>query len=272
MSTIRKPAVAGAFYPELKDKLLNEINHYLNIAKPIEQFENVFGVISPHAGYIYSGKTAAFSYNAIAGKNYKTVIIISPSHREYFQGSCIYDGDAYETPLGIVEVDKQMREKLVNLDGSIFAGLNGHRSEHALEVQIPFLQVVLKNFQIVPIVIGDQRKEFVYELGVNISQVVDDSTLIVASSDLSHFYPKVIADKKDSVIQRRIEKFDYETLQLEFESQKCEACGGGPMVALMKAADLKGYHKAKVLYRNDSSETSGDVSEVVGYLSAIIYA
>ena len=271
MKNIRNAAVAGIFYPASADKLKNDIQFLLNSNKPDQEFNNVAGIISPHAGYFYSGNTAAYAFNVVKGKKYSTVIIISPSHREYFPGICIYDGDGYSTPLGIVQINKEMRKALTFENNLIFQGVKGHGDEHAVEVQIPFLQMVLKDFTIVPIIIGDQSKEYVFGLAEKLSTVMNDETLIIASSDLSHFYTKAEAHKLDSQIEKRIESFDYEGLQSDFDNKKCEACGGGGIVALMKAGDLKGKNRSKVLSLSDSGDVTNDDSEVVGYLSAVVY-
>ena len=268
---IRHQQVAGYFYPAEKDKLQKDISVMLQAAKPEKSFNKIFGIVSPHAGYIYSGKTAAYAYNLLKDKSYKTVIVISPSHAEYFPGISIYDGDAYETPLGIVEIDQVMTDKLVENSKTIFRSIQGHRREHALEVQIPFLQSVLRDFKIVPVVMGDQSKMFVDELAEKISKVVDDETLIVASSDMSHFYSSEEADKLDSVVERRINNFDFEKLLTDLDNHECEACGGGPIAAMMKAAALKKINKSFVIHRSDSGDVTGDKSEVVGYLSAVVY-
>src|SRR3970040_2304230 len=185
MQYIRPAQVAGYFYPSDPVKLRNEINVLLDKSKPTEKYEKIFGIVSPHAGYVYSGKTAAFAYNQLKDKNYKRVVVISPSHSEYCPGISVFEGDAYETPLGLLEADKDFIAKLVNGNKIIFRGFEGHRKEHALEVQLPFLQSVLNNFKIVPIVMGDQRKMFVDELAKSLAKVFDDETLIVASSDMS---------------------------------------------------------------------------------------
>jgi len=268
---IRHQQVAGYFYPAEKEKLQNEISLLFKVTKPEKSFNKIFGIVSPHAGYIYSGKTAAYAYNLLKDKKYKTVIIISPSHAEYFPGISIYDGDAYETPLGIVEIDNEMTDRLIQNSKIIFRGQQGHRKEHALEVQIPFLQSVLKNFKIVPIVMGDQSKMFVDELAEKISKVVDDETLVVASSDMSHFYSSEEADHLDSVVEKRINDFDFENLLIDLDNHKCEACGGGPIAAMMKAASKRNINKAVVINRSDSGDITGDNSEVVGYLSAVVY-
>jgi MEMO1 family protein len=272
MKKVREPAVAGMFYPLPAGKLKNEIQFLLDTYKPGENFQNIFGIVSPHAGYAYSGKTAAIAFNTLQEKNFRTVIIISPSHREYFPGISIYSGDAYKTPLGEVEVNKEIVLKLTSDEKFIFEGLNGHRTEHAVEVQIPFLQTIIKDFSIVPVVMGDQGRMFVDGLAKKLAEVVDDKTLIVASSDLSHFHSKSEANKLDSIIEKRINDCDYEGLQKDLEKGKCEACGGGGIVAMLKAADLLNKRKTKVLSRTDSGDVTGDDSEVVGYLSAVVYS
>ncbi len=250
MEIIREPFVAGMFYPRSSEKLKEEIEYYLQTAHNDEEFENIFGIISPHAGYTYSGKTAAHAYKTLINKNYKRVVVISPSHREYFPGISIYGGDGYKTPLGTVPVDKLFSAQLIEGAKSIFIGDQGHRQEHALEVQLPFLQTVLKDFQIVPVVLGDQRKPFIDELAEKISRLADEQTLIVASSDLSHFYTKTEAARLDGLIEKRISEFDFEGLENDLHDSKCEACGGGGMVALLKAAWMKNKRKVKVLSQN----------------------
>jgi len=271
MKNVREPAVAGMFYPASSVKLKKDVQLLLDTYKPQEKFKNVVGIVSPHAGYAYSGRTAAFAYNAVKGKNYKTIIVISPSHREYFAGISIYNGDAYKTPLGEVPVNKEMRYELVLDNKIIFNGINGHRAEHAVEVQIPFLQMTMDNFSIVPIVMGDQNRMYINELSKKLADVIDDETLIIASSDLSHFYSKEQADKRDSIVEKRISEFDYENLQQDLETGKCEACGGGTIVAMMRTADLFHKRKSKILSRTDSGDVTGDHSEVVGYLSAVLF-
>jgi AmmeMemoRadiSam system protein B len=271
MRNIRTPQVAGYFYPADPEKLRNEIKLVLDISKHVDNPQKVFGIVAPHAGYTYSGKTAAYAYNLLVDKSYTRVIVISPSHSEYFPGICVFKGDAYETPLGVLEVDKEFAEKLVSNNKIIFQGFDGHRSEHALEVQLPFLQSVLNNFKIVPVVMGDQRKQFVDTLAKKLSEIIDDETLIVASSDMSHFHSKSEADMLDSIVERRINNFDYDGLQKDLDFNNCEACGGGPIVVLMKTAALKNIKHSMVLNRSDSGDVTGDYSGVVGYLSAVVY-
>lgn len=272
MSEVRRPVVAGMFYPGDAEKLRNDVQNYLNNVDIKLDSEKIFGIVSPHAGYVYSGQTAAYGFKMIENKGYERVVVLSPSHRIYFAGSSIFSGDAYLTPLGEVPVDKELRDKLTENSKTIFSGMEGHGQEHALEVQLPFLQAALGEFTLVPIVIGDQSSVFVYELADRIARVMDDNTLVVASSDLSHFYKKHTADKLDSVVAEDIAQFDYAKLQDDLETRKCEACGGGAIVSLLKAAKNRNMSKTEILARSDSGDVSGDNSEVVGYLSAVVYA
>ncbi|MCS7052688.1 MAG: AmmeMemoRadiSam system protein B [Ignavibacterium sp.] len=272
MSKIRFQQVAGYFYPSNPDKLHNDIETMMNKVQLFEKYDKIFGLVSPHAGYIYSGSTAAYAYYTLIDKNIKTVYVISPSHYEYFPGVSIYDGDAYQTPLGEIEIDQEKADELTKNSKIIFRGIQGHRKEHALEVQLPFLQYVLKDFKLVPIVMGDQADLYVNELSEKLASVVDENSIVVASSDLSHFYSAAVANELDGLVEKRINEFDYENLQKDLNHKKCEACGGGTIVALLKTAAMKNYNRAKVLKRTDSGDVTGDKSEVVGYLSAVVYS
>jgi AmmeMemoRadiSam system protein B len=176
MQYVRPPQVAGYFYPADAEKLKKEIKLLLDTSRPEKDIQNIFGIVSPHAGYVYSGKTAAYVYNLIRGKSFKRIIVVSPSHAEYFRGVSVFEGDGYETPLGTIEVDKDFTEKLINGCKIVFKGFEGHKNEHALEVQLPFLQSVLSNFKIVPVVMGDQSKETVDAFAKKLAEVIDKST------------------------------------------------------------------------------------------------
>ncbi len=271
MSIIRLPKVAGMFYPSSKGELEEMIKKFLEEINLIDSYNDIGGIISPHAGYVYSGKTAAAAYKTLIGKNYENVIVLSPSHREYFAGISIYYGDAYKTPFGEIEINKDLRASVVNLSELIYKGEDGHRGEHALEVQLPFLQMVLGEFKLLPIVIGDQSKMFIDELSNILTNILDERTLLVASSDLSHFYNRDVAKVKDGLIVEHINRYEFDELQTDLEKKNCEACGGGAIVSLMKALKNRNYAYSKVLMQTDSGDVTGDTSEVVGYLSAVIY-
>lgn len=272
MGAIREEAVAGMFYPAEEDELRRQINLLLEANIPRKHYKNVVGIISPHAGYVYSGRSAANAYNVLKNDaQFETAIIISPSHREYFQGISIYNGDAYKTPLGVTPINKTLAEKIIDNGNHIYFGNEGHGAEHALEVQLPFLQMIQDNFSIVPIVIGDQSIKYVNDLAHSLSKSIGENIVVIVSSDLSHFHEEDKADQLDSIVEEHINNYDYEKLLGDLEAKKCEACGGGGIVALMKAANLQAESKAEVISYTNSSDVSGDTSSVVGYLSAVIY-
>ncbi len=269
---IRQPAVAGMFYEKEPVKLKKHIQSFLENVNPPEINGEIIGLVSPHAGYFYSGKTAAFGYKVIEGKKYDTVIVIAPSHYEYFKGISIYNGVAYQTPFGLIEIDQDLRDALRDYNSIIEFSKRGHGREHALEVQLPFLQTVLGKFKLLPIIVGDQEKNIVFSLAEILAEILKNkNVLMIASSDLSHYFPQDIANSLDSRVEKLINDYDEETLIGELEKEKVQACGGGPIVAVMRASKLLGANKSQVLYRNDSSEASGEKNQVVGYLSAVFF-
>ncbi len=268
---IRKPAVSGMFYPENPYELKEYVDLLLSQNTVSYNFTNVVGIVSPHAGYVYSGNTAAFAYNSIKNLAIKNIFIISPSHREYFDGICIYEGDYYQTPLGNIPVNNKIADELSLNSVYIFRGINGHRNEHALEVQLPFLQVIFNDFNVIPIVIGNQTKSYLDELAEQLKRIWNENFLVVASSDLSHFYNSETAVKLDKIVIDKINSFDFEGLYSALEKQSCEACGGGAIYTLLKLANLLNCNNAKVLNYTDSSNVNKNKKEVVGYLSAVVY-
>lgn len=270
---IRPPVVAGMFYPSDPKELHQQISELMQQVGRTKVKGRVRGIIAPHAGYAYSGLTAAHGYSMLKGERFETVVVVSPSHREYFPGVSVYSGEAYKTPLGVIEVNTTLREALIAATDFVASTENGHRAEHALEVQLPFLQEVLPPFTLLPIVIGDQRPEFCLKLGEALSTVLkDENALLVASTDLSHFYSSDIAEKMDAVITKDVEEFNYEQLMQDLEARRTEACGGGPAVAVLSALKHLGVRHIEALHYSNSGDVTGDYSSVVGYLSAVAYS
>jgi MEMO1 family protein len=277
-SYVRPPAVAGSFYPGSSIELAKMLAQFFHDApKPILSGKPL-AIVSPHAGYIYSGAIAAKGYKIIEGEEYKTVIVISPSHTTYFKGVAAFGGKAYSTPLGEVPIDKELSQKIISHSDIVSFSEQGHfkgsgRSEHALEVQLPFLQTTLGKFSLVALVMGDQDINTCNSLGEAIAGAIGkrNDVLIVASSDLSHFHDGASAARLDSVVMRDIEKLNYHGLADDLSSDKAEACGGGPIIAAMIAATKLGANSALITGFGDSGDATGDKSSVVGYLSAILY-
>jgi AmmeMemoRadiSam system protein B len=269
MARVRQPAVAGAFYDADPDVLRRHVDSLLDQARGATVKGAIKGLVSPHAGYMYSGSTAAVGYRLLRGKSYDAVILVGPSHREFFTGASIYPGDSYRTPLGDVPVHKEMRDELVKEGGTIMLSDAGHRGEHCLEVQLPFLQRVLGEFSIVPIIIGNQRREFCLALGNALAKAASRrNVLLVASSDLSHYHPYDEAVKLDRQVIGLVEALDDRTMMDQIEEERIEACGGGPVVSVMHAAKLLGANRSQVLFYCNSGDVTGDKDAVVGYLSA----
>ena len=231
-------------------------------------------MISPHAGYVYSGPIAAYGYKALQGKAYDTVIIIAPSHRAYFEGAAIQDKGGYRTPLGTIRIDEEISAKILNEDQFIHADIKAHAWEHSLEVQLPFLQYVLKDFLLIPLIMGIQDMPSCGRLTDCICNAVKGSSkrfLIIGSTDLSHYHPYSEAVRLDSIVANHLEKFDIKGLADDFERKRCEACGFGPVIITMMVSEKLGATGSRVLKYANSGDTSGDKSGVVGYISAVFY-
>jgi AmmeMemoRadiSam system protein B len=266
---VRPPAVAGMFYDDSPELLRKSITGFLERARVPKLNGTVRAVVSPHAGYVYSGFTAAHAYKLIAGNNYDCVIVVGPSHREYFDGISIYPGDAYETPLGTIPIHKEIRAELLNEKKAIIASKAGHGSEHSIEVQLPFLQSVLSEIAFVPMIMGDQRSELCSDLAETLARVAKDrNILLVASSDLSHFHDYNEAVKLDDCVIEKLKDFNSKNFINDLEKNIFEACGGGPIAAIMEAAEHLGAKKAEILHYCNSGDITGDKSTVVGYLAA----
>ncbi len=273
---VRHPAVAGAFYPADPIQLTKDIAGLYAATKKIAMNGIPIAVIAPHAGYMYSGQTAAQAYKQLEGQNYDVVVVISPSHTVFFQGASVYSGGAYQTPLGVVEIDRKLSQAIADINPAVYLSNKGHtggsiRGEHSLEVQLPFLQQVLGKFKLVAIVMGDQEEATCSALGEVLASALENkNSLIVASTDLSHFHPEKEARSLDGNIRKAIERFNPEMLLSILSSGRGEACGGGPVAATMVAARRLGGEDMIVTGQTTSGEATGDFSEVVGYLSAVI--
>ena len=274
---VRQAGVAGSFYPSNPDELRNMVDGFLAKAQVAPSADPLIAIVAPHAGYLFSGGVAAFSYAALKGRTYHRVVVIAPSHYDAFGFSSVYEGDAYVTPLGRVPVDKAFAAKLAAANPSIRLSTRGHersgpQAEHALEDQLPFLQRSLPQFEIVPVIMGDQSYEASRALGVALAKLIGNSdTLIVASSDLSHYHPYDEASTIDHNTLRAIEAWDYYDLSRNLQSRVWEACGGAPIVATMIAAERLGANRAALLKYANSGDVNGDHARVVGYSAFAFY-
>jgi len=273
---IREPAVAGQFYPSNPETLKEMIQDFLEKAD-VKPQKDIIGIVCPHAGYPYSGPTAAYSYKAISGGDYNTIILIGPSHHAFFDGISIYDKGGWKTPLGIVSVDESMAQEIESFNPNIKYFPEGHYMEHSLEVQIPFLQVIFPDFKIVPIVMGNQTLEMVNILTDALSKTLKEKKkyLIVASSDLYHGYSYSQAYSSDKKVLKYIEDYDGDGLMnfiQKFEIEHREegiaaACGYGPIAVMLKTTKILGGKVPKLLHHTTSQDVVGGSpgGYVVGY-------
>ena len=269
---VRPAAVADLFYPGNPIELDYELEKLIDDAESIDLDGEIAALVCPHAGYRYSGPVAAAAYKILKNCKYSVIAIISPSHREEFPGVSVFNGEAYETPLGLVPVASEYANALIAQNEAIVSSWSGHRDEHALEVQLPFLQKVLQGTPIIPIVLGRQDSGTSELLGEALANVLQElPSLIVASSDLSHHHPYDEAVEIDRATIQLIESFDEASFSSALEDRTSEACGGGAIVAAMIASKIEGADAVKSLLYKNSGDTSGDLSAVVGYLSAAFY-
>lgn len=269
---VRESVIAGAWYPGDAAVLRRQVETYLKKTPLQADSGRLVALISPHAGYEYSGETAAYAYNLLKGRSFDTVVIVAPSHHAAFRGVSVYDRGGYRTPLGLVPLDIEFIDALKNADKSIRYVAKAHDREHAIEIQLPFIQSVLSGFKLVPLVMGSQDLASCRRLADALAVCAKNkSVLLVASSDLSHYHGRETARRMDGQAAARVSAFDPEGLHADLAEGECEACGGGPVVSVMLAARKLGADRSKVLHIGDSGDAGGDTSRVVGYMAAAFW-
>jgi MEMO1 family protein len=270
---IRESVIAGSWYPGDPPVLKNQIRGYLDRANPPAVEGQLLGLISPHAGYMYSGGVAAHAYKLLIDNPFDRVLVLAPSHRAHFAGASIYNLGGYRTPLGVVGLDHELIAELFGY-GSLFKYVpSADQLEHSLEIQLPFLQTVLPRFSLVPIIVGDQSYGNCRRLADAVAEVCRERrVLLVASTDLSHYFPYEEARRLDGVFIDRVNALDPDGLADDIGKRRCEACGAGPVLTLMLAAKTLGADCAKVLHYANSGDVTGNRSgEVVGYAAAALF-
>jgi AmmeMemoRadiSam system protein B len=272
---LRPSPIAGLWYSNSPKRLSQEIDEYMNQANlPALQGE-VVGVIAPHAGYRYSGPTAGYAFRSVKGQEYDLVVVASPLHAYHPAPFLTSSHDAYSTPLGNVRIDTQAINDLERyLDEQTGEQITRIRNdgEHSLEIELPFLQRALEGeFTLLPLMVRSQNSQAIEHLGKGLAKISHDrSILLVASSDLSHFYPEAVANRLDSEMLRQISAFSPEgVLKAEHEGTGF-ACGSGAVAAILWAALALGANAVDVLHHSTSADETHDISSVVGYGAAVI--
>ena len=262
-STIRPPAVAGQFYPGKPEKLLHDIREYTS---PADEKFRALGCVVPHAGYMYSGPVAGALYSALELP--RRFVILCPNHTGVGAPLAIMSSGSWVTPLGEVPIDSVLAEALKTKFPLLSEDEAAHRSEHALEVQLPFLQALVKEFTFVPIVVGTGRLDVLQALGKVIANVIKESaepTMVIASSDMNHYESDSVTRVKDQRAIDRVLALDPAGLHEIVQRESISMCGFGPAVAMLTAAKILGATRAELVRYATSGDISGDRDYVVGY-------
>jgi hypothetical protein len=266
--SVRQPAVAGSFYPASREALLAEVRAFLGDG--VAEAPAV-GAMVPHAGYVYSGPVAGAVYARLAIP--PVAIVFCPNHTGRGRPAALDPSDAWRTPLGEVPLDRPLARRILERAPSLEEDAEAHRREHALEVQLPFLQARRADVRLVPISIGAPDLALCRELGEAAADAIagePDRPLLLASSDMSHYEPRSIGRAKDDRALARVEALDPEGLFAAVLSERISMCGVLPTTALLFAARRLGAGAARVVARRDSGDETGDVSSVVGYAGVIV--
>ena len=273
---IRTPAVAGMFYPGEKNELKESIHqcflHSFGPGKlpPTEEKKKIYGVICPHAGYMYSGPIACHSFYSISSESPELFIIIGPNHWGVGCNVAAMKDCSWETPLGQVEVDSDAASELSKISNIVDLDFFSHTKEHSLEVQVPMLQEVYSKFKILPIILIDQEKNAAEEIGEAVATISKQkNSMIIGSSDFTHYEPNEFAHDQDKALIEPILDLDVDQFYKVLYEKNVTACGYGAIASTMIACKKLGATKGELLKYATSGDVTGDTSSVVGYGSII---
>ena len=272
---IRPSPIAGQWYPADPRRLAQSVDEYLRAAKLPEINGQVVAIMAPHAGHRYSGPVAGYAFAALRGLEPDLVAVVSPMHYAYFEPLLTTAHQAYTTPLGPIPVDSaavQAVDAYLEQHLGLSLAHVSNDPEHSLEIELPFLQQVLaKPFSLLPVMVREHDPRLVRMLGSALAHSLRDrNALLVASTDLSHFYPQQVANQLDAEVLKRVEAFDpLAVLQVEKQG-KGFACGRAALAAVLWAAQELGADSVQVLYHATSGDVTGDYDQVVGYGAAVI--
>lgn len=268
---LRNTAVAGSWYPASPSALAAAVDDYVARADDGPRgLDRLIGLIAPHAGLIYSGPVAAYAYRQLRTRPVDLIVLVGPSHFVGFDGVAMHRG-GFDTPLGAAEFDEGAADAIMSAASIVKEHPAAHAREHSLEMQMPFIKRVAPQAKIVALLMGWQDEDTARTLGDALgSALASRDALLVASTDLSHYQNAATASALDAVVIDHVSRLDADGLQRALNQRPDHACGGGPTVAVMRAARQLGATDAVVLKYADSGDVSGDKSAVVGYLAAAI--
>lgn len=277
LSPVRPSPIAGSWYPGSPETLRNTVKEFIDSAESIPLPGRVIGLVSPHAGYIYSGATAGYAYRTVLGTSFDTVVVLSPLHAYRPEPFLTSAHEAYATPLGEIEIDRPLLESLdeqLAAHGPSQLTFIAHDREHSLEIQLPFLQYALaKPFKLLPLMVREHRTNHLKTFAQSLAAVLKGkNALLVASTDLSHFFTEKEANKLDQFMLEQIHQFSPEGVLSAEEEGTGSACGNGAVAATLWTAREVGASSVTILHHTTSAEITGDRSQVVGYGAAAICA
>mgnify|MGYP000356632328 CR=1 FL=1 len=263
---LREPVVAGMFYERDSYALKRQINNFLiNVDKK----EKPTGIVTPHAGYVYSGKVAGEVYSSIEIP--ETLIIMGPNHTGLGPSVSIMSEGVWRTPLGDAKINEPMAKEIIRRSKVAKKDHLAHINEHSIEVQLPFIQELKKSFTFIPIIFGESAPDRLKDVGNAIYDVIKEKNcLLISSTDLTHYEDADTARKKDTLVLETIEKLNEEEMLKYIQKYDISMCGWMPTYVLLYVCKLLGAKKGKIIKYMNSGDTSGDYSQVVGYGGAII--
>lgn len=265
---MRRPAVAGKFYPASPKKLQNDVSKLVNITP---EKKTTLGILSPHAGYMYSGAVAGAVFSIIELP--KTFVIIGPNHTGLGESVSISSNEEWEMPGGNVKINSKLAEIIKSKTTLIKEDKESHKFEHSLEVQIPFIQNFLDEFDIVPICLRQVEYSKCEEIGMAIANSIkeyDQPVLIISSSDMTHYEPKEVAERKDKMALDEITGLNPKGLFTIVREHSISMCGFVPVTIMLIASKELGASRAKTIKYITSGDVSGDYEQVVGYAGVIV--
>jgi AmmeMemoRadiSam system protein B/AmmeMemoRadiSam system protein A len=265
--TVKEPSVAGTFYPADKSALRGSVEKFLSAVEKPQRNGRLIALVAPHAGYRFSGQVAAYGYKEIQDSAIQKVILIGASHHVGFKGASIYTAGSFRTPLGDVKINEPLANKLLDDTADVTFYPEAYSREHSLEVQLPFLQAVLKDFSIVPILIGTPTKKTYDHLIDTLSEMIDEKTLIIASTDLSHYHDYTSAMAMDGKIISAIERLSAGDTAKLLQSGQSELCGVYPVLITMEVARRAGADYGMLFKYANSGDVTNEKEKVVGYSS-----
>jgi AmmeMemoRadiSam system protein B/AmmeMemoRadiSam system protein A len=267
----KEPSVAGTFYPSDKNILKESVEGFLFKAEAKRPSGRLIAIISPHAGYIFSGQVAAYGYKNLKGSSIKRVILIGPSHQVGFKGASVYTKGGFRTPLGLVKINEKLAEDLLNETADVRFYPEAYEKEHSLEVQLPFLQTVLKDFTIVPILISSPTRQTLEHLISRLTEMVDEKTLLLASTDLSHYHDYLKTKEMDGKIIAALERLSILDTEKLLRNGEAELCGAFPVLITMEVSRRVGANMGVLFKYANSGDVTDDKDRVVGYASLGLY-